>query len=96
MEQSDFKYYIDFYKNEQFENQNFSTIDWVDTDTCMEMCKFADTINKKYKCLLSIPFLLIAGMDFMSETIECSSCPVREKYFNEFEEFLIRKAKVYK
>ena len=95
MSQNDFKYCIEFYKDEQFQNENFYTIDWVDVATCVEMGKFADNINKKYNCLLSVPFLLLAGMDFMSERMECNSCPVREEYFNEFEQFLTRKAKDY-
>ena len=95
MENKEFKFYIDFYKDDIFESENLYTIDWVDSDTCLEMCKFADKINSKYDSILSIPFLLLAGMEFMSEIMECNSCPVREKYFEEFEQFLIRKIKEY-
>jgi hypothetical protein len=96
MEQSDFKYFIDFYKDQQYETENFYTIDWVDTETCLEMCKFADKINKKYDTLLSIPFLILAGMDFMSGRMDCPSCMITEDFFEEFEQFLVEKAKEHK
>lgn len=96
MEQSDFKYFIEFYKDELYNEENFYRLDFVDTETCLEMCKFADKINKKYNTLLSITFLLLAGVNFMSVRMECPSCMITESYFEEFEQFLLRKAREYK
>jgi hypothetical protein len=82
------------YQDYLFDNYYISELDWVDSETCREMCKFADKIEEKYQTVLNIPFLLLAGYEFMDEYYLCS-CPVRENHFNGFEEFLIKKIEFF-
>ena len=87
------KDYLNFedYTQYLYDQYHISELDWVDSETCMIMCKFADYIEENYKTVLNIPFLLLAGKHYMEELCECTSCPVREEHFNHFEEFLLQR-----
>ena len=83
------------YQDYLFEEYYISELDWVDSESCREMCKFADKIEEKYQTVLNIPFLLFVGYEFMGEFFECPSCPIREEHFEEFEGFLIKKIEFF-
>lgn len=92
---SGFRELLDDYSMRQYEEENLYTLDWVDKETLEEMIKFITFWEEKYGFSLNIVFLLLIGMDFMAYRLDCNSCPVREEYFLEFEQFILKKASKY-
>lgn len=85
--------HLEDYKQELFDNYHISELYWADSEVCREMCNFADLIEAKYQTVLDIPFLLMAGKNYMEEVYECLSCPIEQIHFKGFEDFLLSKNK---
>jgi hypothetical protein len=86
------KHKIEELKYNQYENENFYTVDWVDIETILLAESFRKLFLQNNGIRLDLIFIVLMGIDFMSDVLECPSCPVTQDYFKNFETYIIKKA----
>jgi hypothetical protein len=87
----DLKVKLDDLKYHLYDTENFYTIDWLDLETIQYADKFKIIFKEKYNIYLDLLFIVLMGVEFMSERMECPSCPVSDNWFEEFELWLVNK-----
>lgn len=82
---------LELLKDKQYDTENFYTIDWLDFETIKCANEFRIIFKEKYNIYIDLLFIVLIGIEFMSERMECPSCTVTEYWFKEFEQYLINK-----
>lgn len=76
---------------QQYDTENFYSVEWIDYKVITYAESFRKYFNEIYEIDLKLLFIILIGMEFMGERLDCTSCPVTEKWFEEFSLYIVNK-----
>lgn len=76
---------------QQYDTENFYSVEWINYEVITYAESFRKYFKDTYEIDLKLLFIILIGMEFMGEKLDCISCPVTEKWFEKFSLYIVNR-----